>query len=181
MDWPDPAATERYLLLRSRISRPCGTPLGQVSGTVRAAAAQTPGRRAVPYYGSRTLAGRPLSSAWPGPPRRQRTSGRNRSAGYTAGCRGALWPAKSGYSLATSRFPGRTIWLHTAPPGGVAQYRGWRGGHGVLVLVLSRVPLTFLGRPEVRWGLRRPDRWWSPSRWPVSLTWPLAGRAWPGW
>src|SRR6266566_3018590 len=98
------------------------------------------------------------------------------------------WPAACSTARATTcalpRTSARhltTIWLHTAPPGGVAQYRGWRGGHGGLVLVLSRVPLTFLGRPEVRWGLRRPDRWWSPSRWPVSLTWPLVGRAWPGW
>ena len=65
--------------------------------------------------------------------------------------------------------------------------RGLLGVQVVVVLVVSvwLVGLTFCrgtrGRPDVRWGLRRPERWWSPRRLTAFSVSAGAGRAWPGW
>ena len=65
--------------------------------------------------------------------------------------------------------------------------RGLRGAHVVVVLVVSVWPggLTFCrgvrGLPDVRWGLRRPERWSSPRRLLAFSVSAGAGRAWPGW
>src|ERR1035438_10137151 len=63
-----------------------------------------------------------------------------------------------------------TIWLHTAPLVVAGEYGGLRDAQAVVVLVVSVLlgGLTFClgvrGFPDVRWGLRRPERWSSPRR-----------------
>ena len=58
----------------------------------------------------------------------------------------------------------RTIWLHTAPLVVAGEYGGWRGVQVVVVLVVSvslgglTFSLGVRGRPDLRWGLRRPER-----------------------
>ena len=69
--------------------------------------------------------------------------------------------------LCSPRIPGsgrRTIWLHTAPLVVAGEYGGWLGVRPLSVLVVSVLlgGLTFSlgvrGRPDLRWGLRRPER-----------------------
>ncbi len=79
-----------------------------------------------------------------------------------AGC--ATTPTRSGCSPASSPSSGRTIRLHIAPLVAVGESGGWRAGQVVVVLVVpvSLGGLTFFlgvrGRPDLRWGLRRPER-----------------------
>ena len=90
-------------------------------------------------------------------------------------------------SQPTRRSGRRTIWLHTAPLVVAGEYGGSLDVQVVAGLVVSvwLVGLTFSrgvrGRPDVRWGLRRPERWSSPRRLPAFSVSALAGRAWPGW
>ena len=69
-----------------------------------------------------------------------------------AGC--AATRSRSSCSPATSPSTGRTIWLHTAPPGCVLQCRGFRGGQVVLLALCSvlRAVLTFFGSGPPRLG-----------------------------
>src|ERR1035437_9999438 len=76
--------------------------------------------------------------------------------------------ARSSSPSATPANAGTTIWLHTAPLVVAGEYGGLRGVQVAAGLVVSVLlgGLTFClgvrGRPDVRCGLRRPERWTSP-------------------
>jgi len=61
---------------------------------------------------------------------------------------------------------------------------GWSGrcrAGGSSVAGGSDVFFGVRGRPDLRWGLRRPERWSVPRRVAVSSTSAGPGRVWPGW